>query len=276
MGSRPSGFLDRRSTSCQASRPSREDKSLQVFSTEYKSLSLSPVDGEDEKRVETVNDPLPICPACSVPCKFRKTIKTWSGGTGGADGESGQGPAEPPLASEPRAQSGQAAVHQLAQRLRQVLQALLQLQTRRNGAVSTQRGKKATATCARVATKARLNLVKGGKVPQVLAGQVQVERTRCSLLHHQRLELHAAHVSVETSVGLRQLGVNDQVHTRGTWLLNAESLSFFPKESSSFLTISFRSSTVSGPSANRTAPLFSASVCNSGALLVMLNTKQTP
>lgn len=37
--------------------------------------------------------------------------------------------------------------------------------------------------------KVILNLIKGSKVPQVFTGQVQVERTRCSLLHYQHLEL---------------------------------------------------------------------------------------
>ena len=34
-----------------------------------------------------------------------------------------------------------------------------------------------------------LNLIKGGIVPQVFTGQVQVQRIHCSLLHCQDLEL---------------------------------------------------------------------------------------
>ncbi|TNN54778.1 hypothetical protein EYF80_034984 [Liparis tanakae] len=76
-------------------------------------------------------------------------------------GERRQGPAESRQASVLGAQSVQAVLHQLAKRLRQALQALLQLRHRQTG----------------------------GKVPQVFTGQVEVERTHCSLLHYQRLEL---------------------------------------------------------------------------------------
>lgn len=47
MGVRPLGFLDSCSTSCHETWPSREDRSLHVFSTEYKSLSLRPVHPEE-------------------------------------------------------------------------------------------------------------------------------------------------------------------------------------------------------------------------------------
>lgn len=61
-----------------------------------------------------------------------------------------------------------------------------------------------------------------------------------------------------------------------TWLLKAESLSFFPKVSNSSITISFRSDTVSFPRTNWTAFLFLASVCKSTVLDLMLMTKQIP
>lgn len=48
MGVRPLGFLESCSTSCHDVCPSREDSSLHVFSREYKSLSLKPVD-QDQK-----------------------------------------------------------------------------------------------------------------------------------------------------------------------------------------------------------------------------------
>lgn len=47
IGIRPLGFLDRCSTSCHVTCPSREDRSLHVFSTEYKSPSLRPVNQEE-------------------------------------------------------------------------------------------------------------------------------------------------------------------------------------------------------------------------------------
>ncbi len=55
MGMRPLGFLDRCSTSCHVTCSSREDRSLHVFSTEYKSLSLRPVDQEEKMLRQTVN-----------------------------------------------------------------------------------------------------------------------------------------------------------------------------------------------------------------------------
>lgn len=61
-----------------------------------------------------------------------------------------------------------------------------------------------------------------------------------------------------------------------TWLLNAESLSFFPKAPSSFWTISFLSGMLSGPRENRTAPFFFVSVCRRAALEAMLITRHTP
>ena len=66
-----------------------------------------------------------------------------------------------------------------------------------------------------------------------------------------------------------------QKHVRSTWLLNAESLSFFPKVSSPFSTISLRSGMVSCPSSIRTPLFFFISVCDCAALPVTLTTKQT-
>lgn len=82
----------------------------------------------------------------------------------------------------------------------------------------------------------------------------------------------------DTEFGVSQLlrcEVYSVKHMRRTWLLNAESLSFFPKVSSPFWTISFRSGMVSCPRANRAVPLFLARVCNRAALDVTLTTKQT-
>lgn len=61
-----------------------------------------------------------------------------------------------------------------------------------------------------------------------------------------------------------------------TWLLNAVSLSFFPKVSSPLWTISLRSGRVSGPSVNRSVLFFFVKVCNSAVFEVRLITKHTP
>lgn len=66
-----------------------------------------------------------------------------------------------------------------------------------------------------------------------------------------------------------------QKHVRRTWLLNAESLSFFPKVSSPFWTISLRSGMVSCPSSIKTPLFFFIRVCDCAALPVTLTTKQT-
>lgn len=61
-----------------------------------------------------------------------------------------------------------------------------------------------------------------------------------------------------------------------TWLLNAESLSFFPKVSNSFITISFRSERASCPRARWTLLFFLARVCSSDDVDETLKTKETP
>lgn len=48
IGMRPLGSLDNCITSCHVTCPSRKDKSLHVFNTEYKSLSFRPVDEKEE------------------------------------------------------------------------------------------------------------------------------------------------------------------------------------------------------------------------------------
>lgn len=140
------------------------------------------------------------------------------------------------------------------------------------------------------------DLIEGCKVPQVFTGQMQVERTHCSLLHCQCLELHTFRTCRKWLKREKTLINGSIIHRskimyitaisrkhehcakyiRRTWLLNAESLSFFPKASSPFWTISFRSGIVSCPSVNRRVPLFLASVCNSADLDVVLTTKHTP
>ncbi len=129
----------------------------------------------------------------------------------------------------------------------------------------------------KVSKKVILNLIKGGKVPQVFTGQVQVEWTHCSFLRDQQLELEQQTHSYRNMVH-KTCEPSDvySAKQRRTWLLNAASLSFFPKLSSPFWTISFRSGMVSCPRENRTVLFFLARVCNSAALDVTLTTKQTP
>lgn len=146
MGMRPLGFLDRRSASCHVTCPALEERSLHVFSTEYKSLSRRPVDQEEkmlrqQKTVKQISGltttflsifqhPL-YCVSCqfnqSSPPQSLKTKTYIKHLTGGADSECCQGPAESQHASVLRAESVQAVLHQLAQRLRQVLKTILQL-----------------------------------------------------------------------------------------------------------------------------------------------------
>lgn len=61
-----------------------------------------------------------------------------------------------------------------------------------------------------------------------------------------------------------------------TWLLKAESLSFFPKVSNSFITISLRSDMFSWPRAKSRVLFFFASERNSTEVDETLMTKQTP
>lgn len=122
IGIRPLGFLDSCSTTCHVASPFNEDRSLHVFSSEYKSPSLRPVSQVETiilstSRALKVNFPPPIWHPHEI-----QTCLTRS-----ADSERCQGPAKSQQTSVLGAESLQAVSHQLAQRLRQVLEALLQL-----------------------------------------------------------------------------------------------------------------------------------------------------
>lgn len=138
MGMRPLGFLDSCSKSCHVIGPSREDNSLQVFSTAYNSLSLMPVKQEETTCLYThtqaanwsfrtigVSEQFDSQSIVSVLALYFG-IKILTRGT---NSQCRQGPAESGQVSVLRAQSFQAVQHQLVQGLRQSLEILFQLKT---------------------------------------------------------------------------------------------------------------------------------------------------
>lgn len=132
---RPLGFLDSCSKSCHVIGPSREDNSLQVFSTAYNSLSLKPVKQEEMTCLHTHRLQIGafarsvflnnlISSQLSLFFALYFGIKILTRGT---NSQCCQGPAESTQVSVLRAQSFQAVHHQLVQGLRQSLEILFQL-----------------------------------------------------------------------------------------------------------------------------------------------------
>lgn len=137
---RPLGFLDSCSKSCHVIGPSREDNSLQVFSTAYNSLSLMPVKQEETTCLYTHRAAnLSFCTiGVSEQFDFQSVVSVLALYFGikvltrGTNSQCCQGPAESNQVSVLRAQSFQAVQHQLVQRLRQSLEILFQLKHKYN------------------------------------------------------------------------------------------------------------------------------------------------
>lgn len=127
IGIRPLGFLDNCSTSCHESFPSCEDRSLHVLSTEYKCPSLRPVN-QEETMISDTSSVLHLYCITHPVLRIQHPMKSRL--TSGADSECCQGPTKSQQTSVLRAQSIQAVLHQLAQRLRKTLEAFLQLRSK--------------------------------------------------------------------------------------------------------------------------------------------------
>ncbi len=121
-------------------------------------------------------------------------------------------------------------------------------------------------------------LLKGGIILKLLTGQTEVEWTDRAFLHQQCLKLQGN--TMINVLDIQKLSIFSYItpKTKGrfTWLLKAESLSFFPNSTSCFCTISFLSGKDNCPSGNDTAPFLLLIVFCRDDSEVTLRTKQTP
>lgn len=111
------------------------------------------------------------------------TMMMMFSGTGGADGQSRQGPVES-CSSVLSLQPDQTVLNQLTQRRRETLQDLLHLETTPGLRLICH-----VRVVEKCQTSHRCYLFKRGVAPELLAGQAEIQWTHRSLLHQQRLEL---------------------------------------------------------------------------------------
>ncbi len=121
-------------------------------------------------------------------------------------------------------------------------------------------------------------LFKRGIILKLLTGQTEVEWTHRAFLHQQCLKLQG-----NTMIHLLDMQklyifyyITPKAKGKFTWLLKAESLSFFPNSTSCFCTISFLSGKDNCPSGNDTVPFLLLTVFCRDDSEETLSTKQTP